>query len=75
MDRGVWEATVRGVTKSGTQLNDFHFHVTPVLTRYRILQTCENGSDAGRSLTHSQKVDTSTLIEIFEWIVSFILLM
>ena len=25
MDRGAWQATVRGVTKSGTQLSDFHF--------------------------------------------------
>ena len=66
MDRGVWEATVHGVTKSGTQLSDFHFHFTPVLTRYSILQTCENGSDAGWSLTHSQKGDISTFIEIFE---------
>ena len=50
LDRGVWEAAVHGVTKSGTQLSNFHLHVTPVLTRYRILQTCENGSDAGWSL-------------------------
>ena len=25
MDRGVWQATVHGVTKSRTQLSDFHF--------------------------------------------------
>ena len=25
MDRGAWLATVHGVTKSGTQLNEFHF--------------------------------------------------
>ena len=25
MDRGAWRATVHGVTKSGTRLNDFHF--------------------------------------------------
>ena len=25
MDRGTWQATVHGVTKSGTQLSDFHF--------------------------------------------------
>ena len=24
MDRGAWQATVRGVTKSQTQLSDFH---------------------------------------------------
>ena len=26
MDRGAWQATVHGVTKSRTQLSDFHFH-------------------------------------------------
>ena len=26
MDRGAWWATVHGVTKSQTQLSDFHFH-------------------------------------------------
>ena len=26
MDRGAWQATVHGVTKSGTQLRNFHFH-------------------------------------------------
>ena len=30
MNRGAWEATVHGVTKSGTQLSNFHFH--PLLT-------------------------------------------
>ena len=25
MDRGAWQATVHGVTKSQTQLSDFHF--------------------------------------------------
>ena len=58
LDRGVWEATVHGVTKSGTQLSDFHFHFTPVLTRYSILQTCENGSDAGRDWGQEEKGTT-----------------
>ena len=26
IDRGAWQATVHGVTKSWTELNDFHFH-------------------------------------------------
>ena len=26
MDRGTWQATVHGVAKSQTGLNDFHFH-------------------------------------------------
>ena len=26
MDRGVWQATVHGVTKSWTQLSDYYFH-------------------------------------------------
>ena len=25
MDRGAWQATVHGVTKSWTQMSDFHF--------------------------------------------------
>ena len=28
MDRGAWQATVHGVTKSRTQLNDKHTHHT-----------------------------------------------
>ena len=27
MDRGAWQATVHGVTKSWTQLSNFHFHL------------------------------------------------
>ena len=26
MERGAWRATIHGVTKSQTQLSDFHFH-------------------------------------------------
>ena len=26
IDRGAWQATVHGITKSWTRLNDFHFH-------------------------------------------------
>ena len=26
MDRGAWQATVHGVSKSWTRLSDFHFH-------------------------------------------------
>ena len=26
MARGAWQATVHGVTKSGTELSDYHFH-------------------------------------------------
>ena len=29
-DRGAWHATVRGVTKSQTQLSKFHFHLHPL---------------------------------------------
>ena len=28
MDRGTWQATVHGVTKSRTPLNDFHFPIS-----------------------------------------------
>ena len=27
MDKGAWQAIVHGVTKSQTQLSDFHFHL------------------------------------------------
>ena len=33
MDRGVWQATVHGVTKSRTRLSDFHFHWTGVVSK------------------------------------------
>ena len=26
MDRGAWQAIVHGITKSRTQLSDFHYH-------------------------------------------------
>ena len=31
MDRGAWQATVHGVTKSQTQLSNFHFHFNRLL--------------------------------------------
>ena len=30
MDRGAWQAIVHGVTKSRTQLSNFHFHLHPL---------------------------------------------
>ena len=30
MDRGAWQATVHGVTKSQTRLSDQHFHFQEV---------------------------------------------
>ena len=30
MDRGAWQAIVHGVTKSQTQLSNFHFHLHPL---------------------------------------------
>ena len=30
MDKGAWQATVHGVSKSQTGLNDFHFHFFPL---------------------------------------------
>ena len=29
MDRGAWQVAVRGIAKSQTQLNDFHFSSLP----------------------------------------------
>ena len=31
MDRGAWQATVHGVTKSQTRLSNFHFHFNRLL--------------------------------------------
>ena len=28
VDRGAWQATVQGVTKSQTRLSNFHFHIS-----------------------------------------------
>ena len=34
MDKGACQATVHGVTKSGTQLNGFHTHTQMLLIHY-----------------------------------------
>ena len=39
MDRGAWQATVRGVTKSWARLRDFHFNMIDV---DRILVPAQN---------------------------------
>ena len=31
MDRGTWQAAAQRVTKSGTQLSDFHFSLTQMV--------------------------------------------
>ena len=38
MDRGGWQATVHGVTKSQTGLSDFHFHIYLKRTEKEILK-------------------------------------
>ena len=38
MDRGGWQATVHGVTKSQTGLSDFHFHIYLKKTEEEILK-------------------------------------
>ena len=41
--RGAWQVTVRGVTKSQTQVNEFHFHFSLVLeTLWEIFLTSGN---------------------------------
>ena len=37
MDRGAWQATVHGVTKSCTRLSHFHFHLLRVELKCSIL--------------------------------------
>ena len=36
MDRGAWQATIHGVTKSLTRLNDFHFSTVAVVISFNI---------------------------------------
>ena len=35
-ERGAWQATVHGITKSQTQLNDQHFHFSSIGSRQTI---------------------------------------
>jgi len=43
LDRGAWQVTVHGVTKSQTQVNEFHFHFSLVLeTLWEIFLTSGN---------------------------------
>ena len=37
MYRGSWQATVRGVTKSRTHLNDFHFQISALVSLVRLV--------------------------------------
>ena len=41
MDRGAWQATVHGVTKSQTQLKQLSTDTTPVSVRYLFLAGVE----------------------------------
>ena len=53
MDRGAWQATVHGVSKSQTQLSDFHFHFEMSTVSVR----CEKPAEINRKLlTDSQIV-------------------
>ena len=42
MDRGAWQATVHGVTKSQTQLKLISMHIQILWLKYSILLTCKN---------------------------------
>ena len=43
MDRGAWQATVHGVAKSWTQLNDFHFTSNLMQSKTLIKKKSING--------------------------------
>ena len=43
VDRGGWQATVHGVTKSQTQLSNQHFHFTNSLQDENVLQMIDSG--------------------------------
>ena len=42
MDRGAWQATVHGVSKSQTRLNDFHFHFQNEFSSEKVLNSSQN---------------------------------
>ena len=48
LDRGTWQPTVRGATKSQTQLSNYHFHFLTKKVQelgYRIIRSPGLGSD------------------------------
>jgi len=49
MDRGAWRATVHGVTKSQTQLSDYHFQKGYKLVMFRYTLGFSGGSDSKES--------------------------
>ena len=59
MDRGVWQATMHGVTKSQTQLSNFHFHFSGTVACICLNTYLENYE----GLTHSKLLPLKELAE------------
>ena len=62
MDRGAWQATVHGVTKSWTWLKQLHFHfLSPIMKRVSLLGVSSRRS-CRSSLNHSTSASSALLI-------------
>ena len=68
MDRGVWWATVHGVTKSRTQLSDFTFTFTETLTTNQAVLEAVDTTDTAiqRKDIQTRKRQQSTINAIGE---------
>ena len=60
MDRGAWQATVHGITKSQTQLSDQHFHFYFLLW-FSCSDNCSVSSNLLRVLNYALKY------QLLEW--------
>ena len=64
MDRGGWQATVHGVSKSWTQLSDFHFHFFILSGQNPFCQGCL-GRGCGVCLCSSHQSQLAFHLEFF----------
>ena len=82
MDRGVWRATVHGITKSWIQLNNWHFHflksinnctksfvitvVINVMKKQILHQQIPEETDSGHKALHSVRVCKAKIADLEE---------
>ena len=65
MDRGAWQATVHGVTKSQTQLKLISMHIQILWLKYSILLTCKN---ILKVEIKQNKIQWKTLLEKYRFV-------
>ena len=57
LDRGAWQVTVHGLTKSWTQVNEFQFHFSLVLeTLWEIFLTSESNEEYDHRTSFCRKI-------------------